>query len=255
RQYAGRRRARARASGDGSRQDEIRVPLLRRRRPQPRRSRLFPERRTVGRIQRVVCVREASDCAVNHHPRSYKWRAEDGDHVLELVPVAGTNGDPYLFGSAPNRRPTDVGDFCIMSTPVTQALWTHVTGAAPSSTYHPRRPVDSISWDGITGPGGFLERINASVILPSVAGSSAALRFRLPSETEWEYAARGGPRWRDEFRFSGSDDVDEVGWYCARFSAWRRLIVQVLGWKRGWRLVNRPPGKDATHVHDVALKK
>jgi formylglycine-generating enzyme required for sulfatase activity len=187
--------------------------------------------------------------------RRYRWHADDGEHVLELVPVTGTNGSPYLFGSGPNRRPIDVGDFHLMTAPVTQALWAHVTGATPSSTYHPRRPVDSISWDRITGPGGFLERINASAIRTSIAESSVSARFRLPSETEWEYAARGGPHWRDEFRFSGGNDIDDVGWYCARFSAWRRLVVRVLGWKRGWRLVSRPPGKETTHVHDVALKK
>lgn len=37
--------------------------------------------------------------------------------------------------------------------------------------------------------------------------------FRLPSETEWEYAARGGPHWRDGFRFSGSNNTDLVAWY------------------------------------------
>ena len=196
-----------------------------------------------------------ADWESSDYPRSYKWRAEDGDHLLELVPVAGTNGAPYLFGSAPNRRAIDIGDFCIMSTPVTQALWRHVIGAAPSSAYHPDRPVDSISWDGITGSGGFLERINSIAILRSVSGTSAA-RFRLPSETGWEYAARGGPDWTDEFRFSGSNDIDEVAWYGRRFSATRRLIVRLLGWRLGWQVSRRLPKRTKpTHAHDVALKK
>ena len=187
--------------------------------------------------------------------RRYGWRAEDGEHVLEVVRVDGTHGAPYLFGPVKNL-PIEVGDFYIMSTPVTQALWRHVTGAAPSSIYHPRRPVDSISWDRVTGPGGFLERINASAVLTSVAGSSAAVRFRLPSETEWEYAARGGPGWADGFRFSGSNDIDEVGWYGRRYSATRRLLVRLLGWRLGWRLTSRfPKWQKPTHAHDVALKK
>ena len=33
----------------------------------------------------------------------YEWRADDGEQALELAPVAGTHGTPYLFGAAPNR--------------------------------------------------------------------------------------------------------------------------------------------------------
>jgi formylglycine-generating enzyme required for sulfatase activity len=35
----------------------------------------------------------------------------------------------------------------------------------------------------------------------------------LPSEAEWEYAARGGPAWTDGFTYSGRNDIDEVAWY------------------------------------------
>jgi hypothetical protein len=61
-------------------------------------------------------------------PLTYKWRADDADHELRLVPVPGTKGKPYLFGADRNRRPIEVGDFHIAITPVTQALWMHVMG-------------------------------------------------------------------------------------------------------------------------------
>jgi formylglycine-generating enzyme required for sulfatase activity len=64
-------------------------------------------------------------------------------------------------------------------------------------------PVESVSWDDITGPAGFLSRLNRAQSTP----------FRLLSETEWEYADRGGPHWRDGFRYAGSNDIDEVAWY------------------------------------------
>jgi formylglycine-generating enzyme required for sulfatase activity len=92
-------------------------------------------------------------------------------------------------------------------------------------------------------------------VLAAVAGSDRTLRLRLPSETEWEYAARGGPHWRDGFRFSGSNEIDEVAWYGPRFSAARRLLCRVLGWRVGWRIAGRfPPLRLPTHTHEVALK-
>jgi len=60
--------------------------------------------------------------------------------------------------------------------------------------------------------GGFLDRINQSPVHTTIVekiGSELG-GFRLPSEPEWEYAARGGPHWSDGFRFSGSDDSSVV---------------------------------------------
>jgi formylglycine-generating enzyme required for sulfatase activity len=151
---------------------------------------------------------------------------------LTLVPVQGASG---------------ISGFHIGATTVTQAFWTDVMGTNPAQEDQPRHPATHVSWTDITARGGFLERLNALDVFPGLA-------FRLPSEAEWEYAARGGPHSSDGFVFSGSNDIDEVAWYCARFSAWRRLVVRLLGWKIGWRLVSRPPGKERTHVHDVALK-
>jgi len=100
-----------------------------------------------------------------------EWRTGDETHELRLVPVPGTAGTPYLFGAEPNRRPVEIRDFYVSSTPVTQALWTHVMGSNPATRADLRCPVENVSWNQITGAGGFLERINSGEILAAVAGS------------------------------------------------------------------------------------
>ena len=99
----------------------------------------------------------------------YRFAADDGDHAVEFVKVAGTG---------------DTRDFCITTTPVTQAAWAHVTGERPAGEYHPRWPAHC-SWHQITAPGGFLDRLNTSAILPAVAGPGTSARFRLPNVWEW----------------------------------------------------------------------
>jgi formylglycine-generating enzyme required for sulfatase activity len=142
------------------------------------------------------------------------------------------------------------------TTPATQALWQHVTGANPAVRPDIRSPVENVSWDHLTERGGFLDRINASAILPVVAGAEPDWRFRLPSETEWEYAARGGPHWHDGFAFSGSNDPDAVAWYGPRWTRRHQLLVRLLGWRAAWRLAHLfgPRRRLRTRTHPVAGK-
>ena len=145
----------------------------------------------------------------------------------------------------------ELAGFFISTTPVTQALWERVTDANPAVHPDPQCPVENVSWKHIAGHGGFLDRLNASDVLSSMAAGDAALRFRLPSEAEWEYAARGGPHWRDDFAFSGSNDADEVAWYGPRWGRADQALVGLLGWRAGWRLANRVrkllPRRTRTH--------
>jgi formylglycine-generating enzyme required for sulfatase activity len=153
--------------------------------------------------------------SLTHH-----WNVGGADHALDLLYVEGTHGHAYSFGEGEARRPVDLQDFVIATVPVTQALWDHFVGAHSNPANHlgPNLPLENVSWDEITRPGGFLDRINESpvraALLAQLSSSSGA--FRLPFETEWEYAARGGPHWRDGFVFSGSNNIDEVAWYDRR---------------------------------------
>jgi formylglycine-generating enzyme required for sulfatase activity len=152
----------------------------------------------------------------------YNWTPNGAPRALELVHVPGAPAaEPYLFGEPNAKYPVHLADFFIATTPVTQALWAHVMGAAanPACNRGDAKPLENISWDDITNPaGGFLATINAGPILPhlisQIPGASGRRAIlRLPSETEWEYAARGGPHWRDDFPFSGGRDIDDVAWY------------------------------------------
>ncbi len=93
-----------------------------------------------------------------------------------------------------------LSDYYIGETEVTQALWQAVMGSNPSSfTGNSQRPVECVSWDDCQT---FISRLN----------SKTGMNFRLPTEAEWEYAARGGNR-SNKTQYSGSSNIDNVAWY------------------------------------------
>lgn len=102
-----------------------------------------------------------------------------------------------------NEKPAHtvtLSDFYISETEVTQELWEAVMGTNPSDfTGNYQCPVENVSWNDCHD---FLEKLN----------ELTGMNFELPTEAQWEYAARGGALSKG-YRYSGSDIVGEVAWY------------------------------------------
>ena len=110
----------------------------------------------------------------------------------------GRDGDCYDMEKPAHR--VQVRSFEIGKYEVTQALWEAVMGGNPSRFGGCARcPVERVSWDDVQA---FLRKLNART----------GGHYRLPTEAEWEYTARGGRHSRG-YRYAGGNDVGAVGWY------------------------------------------
>lgn len=91
-----------------------------------------------------------------------------------------------------------LSDYYIGQTEVTQALWEAVMGSNPSDSKGDNLPVERVSWDDCQM---FIQKLN------QLTGK----QFRLPTEAEWEYAARGGRKSRG-YKYAGGNNIDSVAW-------------------------------------------
>ncbi|MEZ4960419.1 MAG: formylglycine-generating enzyme family protein [Saprospiraceae bacterium] len=126
---------------------------------------------------------------------------------LDLIFVEGGEfmmgdevGDLWDFCSP--VHPVLVSSFYMAKFPVTQRLYQAVMGSNPSYFKGDLRPVEMVSWDDAQA---FIEKLNTAL-------SSPQGTFRLPTEAEWEFAARGGNK-SERFKYAGSNEIKEVAWF------------------------------------------
>ena len=105
----------------------------------------------------------------------------------------------YAFENEKPAHSVTLSSYWIGQTEVTQALWNAVMGTNPSYYRGDKLPVERVSWKDCQA---FIKKLN------QLTGKT----FRLPTEAEWEYAARGGNKSKG-YKYSGSNDLGTVAWY------------------------------------------
>ena len=127
-----------------------------------------------------------------------------GDVSFNMVYVQGGtfqmgSNDSEAFSWEKPIHSVTLSDYYIGETEVTQELWEAVMGNNPSFFKGSNKPVERVSWDDCQE---FIKKLN------QMTGKN----FRLPTEAQWEYAARGGNKSRG-YKYAGSNTIGEVVWY------------------------------------------
>lgn len=122
-------------------------------------------------------------------------RVDGGTFTMGATPEQGSDA----YGSEKPAHRVTLSSYLIGQTEVTQSLWKAVMGENPSYFKGDNLPVENVSWKDCQT---FISKLN------QLTGKT----FRLPTEAEWEYAARGGNKSKG-YKYSGSSDIGSVAWY------------------------------------------
>ncbi|HQO08551.1 MAG TPA: SUMF1/EgtB/PvdO family nonheme iron enzyme [Clostridiales bacterium] len=151
--------------------------------------------------------------------RSYVLKNSNSDSQSDIQDLKSVSNDKTNEpgGDYILVRGFRTGEFYIGKTEVTQAQWKAVMGNDPSEFKGEDLPVETISWSDAVKYCNKLSEMEG--LQKCYSGSGASIKcdfkangYRLPTGAEWEYAAKGGSRSMG-YKFSGSDSIEEVGWF------------------------------------------
>ncbi|MBO4739966.1 MAG: formylglycine-generating enzyme family protein [Bacteroidales bacterium] len=134
--------------------------------------------------------------------------------------MGAASGDAEARDNEKPQHSVTLSDFYICKYEVTQELWQVVMGSTPTVNGSwtdeygkgDKYPAYRISWNECDT---FIKRLNAKT----------GLKFRLPTEAEWEYAARGGNKSKG-YIYSGSNALDDVAWYSGNTNRTNHIVMQ-----------------------------
>lgn len=128
------------------------------------------------------------------------------DSVILQIEMVNVPAGKFLMGSRIGNHckphQVELSGFEISKYEVTQDLWLAVMGENPSYNKGMDKPVDNVSWESVQI---FLEKLN------SITGK----KYRLPTEAEWEYAAKNAAQYSETKanKYSGGNSIGQLGWY------------------------------------------
>ena len=176
----------------------------------------LPSIRHVSLGLRLVCSSEKKDSKIKEQTistdKNVPSKGQNAKNITEKVngvsfKMIKVEGGTFRMGSNDSEAYSDekpvhsvtLSDYYIGETEVTQELWEAVMGSNPSRFKGSKKPVEMVSWNDCQK---FIKKLN------ELTGKN----FRLPTEAEWEYAARGGNKSKG-YKYSGSNNIDDVAWY------------------------------------------
>ena len=167
---------------------------------------------TVTISEATVTGKSAGTAIITVSTKDGKHKAQCTVTVInpepEMVSVEGgtfdmgcTDGDCYSDGREEPAHKVTLSKFNIAKYTVTQQQWEAIMGSNPSYNKGCDLPVERVSWNDVQV---FIQKLN----------TFSGKKYRLPTEAEWEYAARGGNK-SMKYKYSGSNDINAVAWYSA----------------------------------------